>query len=189
MPEKLQTLLIILLGLLALVVRWWKKAQDTMRREAQERRLPVPSDDPRSVRPLAPALPATSFEELLKQMQTQNQQSPVPTAAPRPATFSTQTTPVGQPLPRRPHPITQSSERPDRKPVLREAPAAPPVRQRASALPRASAQQPDDQRNRQAATPEAGRNDLRRHVTDLLRSPADVRAAFVLSEILKRKYE
>ena len=194
MPEKLQTLLLIFIGLLALVVRWWKKAQETIQRERQERRITRP-DSTGKPRPVAPGLPGTSFEELLKQMQTQNQQGAAPRSASPTATTS-ETTPAGRPLPREKAKAPRSLERTDTRPVSLEAPAtarpldaAPPVRQRAAALPRANAPRPEDYWSRQAAPSEFSRTSTRRHVTDLLRSPADVRAAFVLSEILKRKYE
>ena len=195
MPEKLQTLLLIFIGLLALVVRWWKKAKETMRREAQERRLPSP-DQPRVGRPAAPSVPATSFEELLKQMQTQNQQRTAPLPVPQPVSEKVDTTPAGRPMPREKAQPSRSLERTETRPISLEAPAtarslevAPPVRQRAATLPRTSVSSPEDYWSRQTKAPAPSRTETRRHVTDLLRSPADVRAAFVLSEILKRKYE
>jgi len=194
MPEKLQTLLLIFIGLLAFAVRWWKKAKETMQREAQERRLPSPKQ-PRSARPAAPGLPATSFEELLKQMQAQNQQQ-ASTSRPPLASAPPETTPGGRPMPREKARAPRSLERPETRPVSLEAPTtarslevAPPVRQRASTLPRATAPRPEDYWSRQAPTSELSRANTRRHVTDLLRNPADIRAAFVLSEIFKRKYE
>ncbi|WP_324678715.1 hypothetical protein [Hymenobacter sp. GOD-10R] len=193
MPEKLQTLLFIGIGLLALVVRWWRKAKEAMRREAQERRLPRP-DQPRPVRPASPGAPATSFEELLKQMQTQNKNQGVPTLPQ--ATVIPETTPAGRSLPREKARTARSLERTETSPVSLEAPvaarsleAAPPIRQRASTLPRANTSRPNDYWSRQAASTGLSRADTQRRVTDLLRNPADVRAAFVLSEILKRKYE
>ncbi|OUJ71773.1 flagellar biosynthesis protein FlhF [Hymenobacter crusticola] len=195
MPEKLQTLLVIFIGLLALVVRWWKKAQETTQRERQERRITRP-DSTGQPRPVAPGLPATSFGELLKQMQAQNQQGAAPRSPAPPVATTVETTPGGRPLPREKARSTRSLERTEVRPVSLEAPAtarpldaAPPVRQRAAALPRATAPRPEDYWSRQAAPTVPSRVDTRRHVTDLLRSPADIRAAFVLGEIFKRKYE
>jgi hypothetical protein len=195
MPEKLQTILVILIGLVALVVRWWKKAQETTQRERQERRITRP-DSTGQPRPVAPGLPATSFGELLKQMQAQNQQDAAPRSAAQPVATPAETTPAGRPLPREKARPTRSLENTEKRPVSLEAPAtarpldsAPPVRQRAAALPRANAPRPEDYWSRQAALIVPSRADTRRHVTDMLRNPADIRAAFVLSEIFKRKYE
>jgi len=195
MPEKIQTLLFIFGALLVLVVRWWKKAKETMRREAQERRLPSP-DQPRLGRPAAPSAPATSFEELLKQMQKQNSQRGTPNPVPQPVAETTEKTPGGRLMPRERARTPRSLERTDVRPVSLEAPAtarsleaAPPVRQRAATLPRANTSRSNDYWDRRAAAVAPSRADTRRHVTDLLRNPADVRAVFVLSEILRRKYE
>lgn len=193
MPEKLQTLLLILMGVAALIVRWWKKAQETTQREQQERRLARPDKSARP-RPVVPALPATSFQELLKQMQAQNQ-SPAKPGPTRSATApaAETTTPAGRPLPREQARGGRSLERTEVRPVSLEAPAtdqafnkpAPEVR-RASARPRPAASAESNYRGYRQEAPRPGTGAT---VAERLRNPADLRAAFVLSEILNRRYE
>lgn len=61
----------------------------------------------------------------------------------------------------------------------------------AASLPRTTALPArEDYWTRQAAhSPDEARQNARRRVQAMLRNPADLRAAFVLSEILKPKYE
>ncbi|SHJ24845.1 hypothetical protein SAMN02745146_2608 [Hymenobacter daecheongensis DSM 21074] len=147
--EKIQTLLIILLGLGAFVWRMVQKARETAAQESRER----PTGK-------VPPLPNTSFQELLKQMQRQNetgrQQEEVP--SPQPAAEA----------------LPYSSEEPFQPSIRRAIPAVEPLA-RPAERPRVSLQ----------PLPETNR----RHVTEMLRTPADIRTAFVLSEILKRKFD
>lgn len=177
--EKIQTLLWIVLGLGVFIWRMVQKARDTTAREQQQR--------PARTRQVPP-LPAASFEELLQQMQAGNRP-----AAPAPA-FREETTPAGRPLPRetaaaarsleRPQPLAASLEtRPDARSLevpLHEA-------RRAASQPRASRRphEPADYWARQQAR---AQEPARATVTDLLRNPTDLRAAFVLSEILQRRF-
>jgi hypothetical protein len=186
--DKFQTLLLILLGLGVFVWRMIQKAREMADREVRERPTP----------PKVPGLPTTSFQELLEQMKSQNRQGnegqPAPPVA-RPA----QTTPAGRPLPREQAPVPRSLERtevPARSletipPPARslEAPARPA--RRADTLPRTSALPArDENRSRQPIrAAEEARQDARRRVQAMLRNPADLRAGFILSEILKPKYE
>ena len=178
--EKLQTLLLIVLGLGAFVWRMVQKARETAAREVRER-------------PKAPGLPSTSFQELLEQMKAQNKTgNQQPTPQPVPAT------PAGRPLSREAAPVPRSLERTEMLP--RSLETTPPARsleaparaaRRAASLPRATALPPrEDYWTRQAAhTPDEARQDARRRVQAMLRNPTDLRAAFILSEILKPKYE
>lgn len=173
--EKLQIFLVILAGLGVFIWRMVQKAIETTARESRER-----------PRPKAPSLPDTSFKELLKQMQTQNQSdAPTPTALPQPAT------PAGRPMPREVAPKPRSLERTDVRPVSLEEKATARANQEtasrarhAATLPRAIAAVP-----RAYNVPSNNRtSQTRRTVRDALRSAADMRAAFVLSEVLKRKF-
>jgi hypothetical protein len=138
-------------------------------------------------------LPATSFEELLKQMQVQNQAEA--SGAPR---ESAQTTPAGRPLPREAVPTPRSQEKTDipvrslERPVVNRTLEAPAHdARRASTLPRAAARpaDPTDYWQRQAARRlEVQRPAQGRSLNELLRNPADLRNAFILSEILKPKF-
>jgi hypothetical protein len=141
-------------------------------------------------RPVAP-LPATSFEELLKQMQAQNQPG-------SPSLSAEEKTPAGRPLPREvasPAYTKEKTELPARSlerpttPRSLEAPAHDA--RRASTLPRAT--------NRPAASPDywqqeatrrqtMSRAEQGRSLSEQLRNPADLRNAFILSEILQRKF-
>lgn len=173
--EKLQIFLLILLGLGVFIWRMVQKAIETTARESRER-----------PRPKVPSLPDTSFKELLKQMQAQNQPA---SSSPQPPTA--QTTPAGRPLPREEAPRPHSLERTDVQPVSLEEKATAranqetaPRARRATTLPRATTPVPRAYNvplNNQAIQ-------TRRTVRDTLRSAADVRAAFVLSEVLKRKF-
>ena len=175
--EKLQIFLVILVGLGVFIWRMVQKAIETTARESRER-----------PRPKVPNLPDTSFKELLKQMQAQNQ--------PTPATLPQQqspvpTTPAGRPLPREEAPKPHSLERTDVRSVSLEEKATTranqetaPRARRATTLPRATTPVP-----RAYNVPSNNRTtQTRRTVRDTLRSAADVRAAFVLSEVLKRKF-
>ncbi|QDA61833.1 hypothetical protein [Hymenobacter jejuensis] len=181
--EKLQTLLFILLGLIAFVWRMVKKAQETAAQESRQR-PPRPAGQ-------VPPLPSTSFQELLKQMQAQNQASQ-PVAPHVPAH-----TPGGRTVAHGTAPAARSLERTDVRPKSLEAPATnksleptTPTMRRASSLPRAGST-PDPQRAAQqlARREERARQDSRPNVRDLLRNPTDLRTAFILSEVLKPKFD
>lgn len=183
--EKLQTLAWILLGLAMFIWRMVQKARATTAQEQRERKLTRPDSRGRP-RPVAPGLPGTSFEELLRQMQTQNQGGAVP-PVPQP-----EATPAGRPLPRETAPAPRSLEegtRPARSleqnaPTRSlEAPARPA--RRAATLPRAGQQSTPDYWQRQQARPEEA---PAASFAERLRNPADVRMAFVLGEILQRKF-
>ncbi|UYZ59951.1 hypothetical protein [Hymenobacter latericus] len=184
MFEKLQTLLLILFGLIVFVVRMWRKAQETMRREAQERKLPQPDSRP-ATRPVVRPPGAPSFEQLLQQMKQQNQPPPAaqPASAPPRAT---ERAPVARTLE-----VPQASSR-----SLEEAAAARTARsletpvaapRRAASLPRATATAANDfwaRENRQASQPTVAAH----NIAARLRNPADLRAAFVMAEVLQRRF-
>jgi len=178
--EKLQTLLWILLGLGIFIWRMVQKAREATTRDQRER--PARTGQ-------APPLPAASFEELLKQMQAKNTAStqpvrPIPTV---------ETTPVGRPLPRETTPVPRSLERTERVPrTLETAPEARSLEvplheaRRAAQLARASNRPvQEDYWTRQAA---AAKVPAQSAVKDMLRNPANLRTAFILSEILKPKF-
>lgn len=182
--EKIQTILIILLGLGVFVWRMVQKAREMAARESRERPTP----------PKAPGLPTTSFQELLEQMKSQNKAGNQPSAP----VASPATTPAGRALPREQAPVARSLERTEVEP--RSLEASQPVRsleapartpRLASQLPRTTALPArQDYWTRQAAHPtDEARQDARQRVQAMLRNPADLRAALVLSEILKPKYE
>ena len=179
--EKLQTLLWILLGLGFFIWRMVQKAREAMARDQRER--------PARTRQ-APPLPAASFEELLKQMQAKNN----PTAPASAPAFPVETTPAGRPLPREAPPVARSLERTERTPrTLEEVPEARSLEvplheaRRAAQLARASNRPtPDDYWTRQAAA--KAKEPVHSAVSDILKNPANLRTAFVLSEILKPKF-
>ncbi|WP_375437776.1 hypothetical protein [uncultured Hymenobacter sp.] len=186
--EKLQILLLIVLGFGIFIWRMAQKARETTAREQRER--------PKTTGKVPP-LPATSFQEMLKQMQEQNRAGN-PTTAPVPsATRPTPTTPAGRPLPRETTPVPRSLEQTTATPKslerFREARSLETPRQearRAAALPRATTQhgQEDYWSQTQSRRREEARLQARSSIADRLRNPADLRAAFVLSEILQRKF-
>ncbi|GAB3294544.1 hypothetical protein [Hymenobacter tenuis] len=189
--EKVQTLVWILVVLAVFVWRMVQKAKATTAREQQERRFsrPDPSGKPR---PIAPGLPATSFEELLRQMQNQNKSTP-PASTPAP-TFLPETTPAGRPMPQEKAPAARSLEMEQRnaRSLERQATTARSLEttrkeaRLASTLPRTTTQhRNEDYWSRPEA---AAQSSTRATVADSLRNPASVRAAFVLSEILQRRF-
>ncbi|TGE06013.1 hypothetical protein [Hymenobacter fodinae] len=188
--EKLQTLAWILIGLALFIWRMIQKARATTQREKQERRFSKP-DSTGKPRPVTP-LPATSFEALLKQMQAQNQAEKATARNPEP------TTQAGRPLPREVAPTPYSQEKTDmparsleKAVVYRSLEAPAHEARRASTLPRAAARpaDPTDYWQRQAALGSENRRQEQGHkLNDLLRNPADLRNAFILSEILKPKF-
>jgi hypothetical protein len=195
MPESLITLLAILIGLVFFIMSMWRKAQEAMRREAQERKLPGRDVRPTAARPVrAPGAP--SFEEMLRQMQEQNkrgQSQTTPETRPQQAAEGKQPTmSEAAPVPRTlevPQPTARSLE----EEVLRrptrslEAPAVPA--RRASAQPRAAmAPGRNDYWSRQSA-PQAPEIPAATDVAAKLRNPADLRMTFILAEVLKRRYE
>ncbi|MFD2783913.1 hypothetical protein [Hymenobacter rubripertinctus] len=137
----------------------------------------------------APPVPSLSFEELLAQMQRQNRAeesqpapAPEPVAETRPASVE----PQGR--------YARSQEKTEVEihslelpaPEARSLEAPKRAARRADTMPRTSTQhgQEDYWSQPQPPTPVQ----TRRTVNDLLRSPADIRAAFVLSEILGKKW-
>ena len=179
--EKLQTLVWIVIGLVVFIWQMVKKAQEATAREQRER--------PARTRQ-APPLPAASFEELLKQMQTQNQPTSRPTAPVSPAEDRT---PAGRPVPREEAPAARSLEQTDmpaptleRAPLTRSLEAPRREARRAATLPRAAVQHGHEdywsRQQAQAAAPPA------RSIADMLRNPANVRTAFILSEVLQRRF-
>lgn len=183
MPEKLQTLLFIALGLFLFIVRMWRKAQETTRKEAQERPLPKPASTT-----AAPARrPTPNFEELLQQMMEQNQpRKPQP-----------EVTPAGRVIPQAAAKPARSLEVTDSTARSLEAPATQrqarsqeaevgPAR-RAAVMPRAAvAHGQEDYWSRQNTA--ATRPNTAADVAARLRNPADVRTAFVLAEVLQRRF-
>lgn len=176
--EKLQTLGWILIGLVVFIWRMVQKAKATTERERRERKFSRPDASGRP-RPVAP-LPVTSFEEMLRQMQTQNQSE-------QPAPVATETTMGGRPVP-----SPRSQERTDiaapslEKPVLTRSLEGPtPEARRATPLaPAGKTPLPSYRLQEQTRATEAAA----RSIADRLRNPADLRAAFVLGEILQRKF-
>lgn len=188
--EKLQTLAWILIGLAIFIWRMVQKARATTQREQQERRFSRPDSTGRP-RPVAP-LPSTSFEELLKQMQAQNHPAK-PASAPNPA--SEEKTPGGRPLPReaaRSQEKTEVTARSQERTVVARSLETPAHdARRASTLPRAATR--DTPANNywkqdEARRHETRRPELNRNIRDLLKTPADLRNAFILSEILQRRF-
>ncbi|MBG8554030.1 hypothetical protein [Hymenobacter guriensis] len=183
MPEKLQTVLWILVALVVFVWRMIQKARATTAREQQERRYSRP-DSTGKPRPVTSSPSAKSFEDLLQQMMAENTgqaKGPV-------------TTPAGRALPQEAARPTRSleaateparsQEKPAkmREPRSLEAPAT--VARRASAQPRAAVQHgQEDYWSRQQAqqAPPAS-------FAEQLRNPTDVRRAFILGEILQRRF-
>ena len=175
--EKLQTLVWLLIGLGVFIWRMVQKARATTQQEQRER--------PRTTAKVPP-LPAGSFDELLKQMQAQN----------RPASPLTPdlVTPAGRPLPReatlpaRSLESTTTAARSLERSTTAHSLEAPRREARlASSLPRTNTQH--GQEDYWSRRPRPGRpQETRRTVTDLLQNPADVRAAFVLGEILQRRF-
>jgi hypothetical protein len=172
--EKLQSLLWILLALGVFVVRMVQKMRATSAQEARER----PNLD-------APALPAATFQEMLKQMQARNAGETVAPEVGR--------TPAGRQLPHEVARPAKSQERTRSRQTSLEVPAATrplspptPVARRASSLPRANSGQSDQTYWNQAAA--VATEPASQVVRRLLASPADLRAAFVLTEILQRRY-
>ncbi len=143
----------------------------------------------------APPVPAVSFEELLAQMQRQNRtEESLPEPTPEPVA---KTRPVLAERPASVEPLGRyarsqekteveihSLELPAPEARSLEAPKRTP--RRADTMPRTSTEhgQDDFWNQPKPATPEQ----TRRTVNDLLRNPADIRAAFVLSEILGKKW-
>lgn len=149
--EKIQTLLLILVGLGVFVWKMVQKARAALNLQQQQRPTTT-----------GPPVPATSFQELLRQMQAQNAAGQVQAAS------ETATVPRREAKARKaanPEPARRAL-RPAEQPteIRRTTPA--PIRVQESARP----------------------NPLPARVAGMLRTPADVRAAFVLSEILKPKF-
>ena len=179
--EKVWTLLWILFAIGAFVFRMVKKMQETSAQESRER--PVQPGG------AVPGLPTASFQEMLRQMQARNAGETEPgTPLPRPAG---QLTLAGRPMPRETARPARSQERTSTPQVSLEAPAvaisrnAPaPVARRAAGLPRASTAPSGSESRPPAPVTGAVGSTVRRWLTQ----PESVRAAFVLSEVLRRKY-
>ncbi|AYA36253.1 hypothetical protein D3Y59_03750 [Hymenobacter oligotrophus] len=189
MFEKLQTLLLILLGLVVFVVRMWRKAQDTARREAQERKLPAPDARP-TARPVVRPPGAPSFEELLQQMKRQNLPTApaagLPTPASPAATSAEQRAPAARTL-EAPQSSSRSLEEPATVRAARSLEVPVAVPRRAASLPRPAAAAPNDywaREGRRVAPPTAAAD-----IAARLRNPADLRAAFVMAEVLQRRFD
>ena len=157
---------------------------------------------------LAPSVPAVSFEELLAQMQRQNQQAAQPPLAERnpPQEWEQRQQqwdeeqrwgqePQPEALPDRPRPVARfgrALEKPEElysqelpAPEARSLEAPRRALRRGSALPRTSTEHgSEDFWSQEKVSPKQ----TRRTVNELLRNPADIRAAFVLSEIFQRRY-
>ncbi|GAB2787764.1 hypothetical protein HNQ93_002687 [Hymenobacter luteus] len=183
--EKLQTLAWILIGLAVFIWRMVQKARATTTREQRERKFTRPDNSGRP-RPVAPGPPATAFEELLRQMQTQNRTGP-PAAEPA---GQEEVTPAGRAVPKETTPAPRSLEKSSRpaRSLEQAAPARSlevPVHpaRRAATLPRPTAQIQPGYQPREQNRPESSPS-----LSDRLRNPADVRAAFILGEILQRKF-
>ncbi|MCA8830604.1 hypothetical protein [Hymenobacter pini] len=176
---ELKALIWVIIGLAVFIWQMIQKARATTAREQQQR--------PRNTR-TAPPLPSGSFDELLKQMQAQNQPRPLQPAPPEPRPA---TTPAGRAVPRETAPPVRNLEVPSIEARSLEQPAAPrsleaPRREarRAATLPRAAAQpNPDDYWTRPASA-----SDNQLSIREMLRNPASVRSAFVLGEILQRRF-
>ena len=184
--EKLQTLLWILLGIGAFIWRMVQKAKATTEREQKERRFSRPDSTGRP-RPVAP-LPGTSFEEMLKQMQAQNRAGN-PTTAPSAST--------SRPVPREVAPAPRSLEQTEvvAKTLEKSSEARTlevPLHEarRAARQPRTTIQhgQEDYWSRVQTRQREEARQQAANSLNERLRNPADLRAAFVLGEILQRKF-
>ncbi|RFP66610.1 hypothetical protein D0N36_02585 [Hymenobacter lapidiphilus] len=148
------------------------------------------------VRRPAPSAPAVSFEELLAQMQRQNQPAPPPLAEREPPQAEWEQEEQEQEA-RPARPVAAARfPRPENTEVelhSQELPAAEArslevpkrVLRRGSALPRTSTQHgTEDFWSQKTISPKQ----TRRTVNELLQNPANLRAAFVLSEILQRKW-
>ncbi|UOG72933.1 hypothetical protein MTX78_12420 [Hymenobacter tibetensis] len=182
--EKLQTLLWILLGVGVFVWRMIQKAREAMAREQRER--------PKSTGKVPP-LPTASFQEMLKQMQAQNTAGNPATASAPAVPANKQTTPAGRPLPQEKVPVPRSLEQttviPKSLEKSREARSLEvPLHEarRAAALPRANTQH--GQEDYWSRTQTRRKEQPSSSLADRLRNPADLRAAFVLGEILQRRF-
>ena len=173
-----QLLIFILLGLGIFVWRMLKQAAETTARELRERPRRPGSE-------ATPALPDASFQELLRQMQSQNQPPPAPASPVPPAPASSR--------PVRPA-AARSLERAKTRPVSLEEPATSrashppePHARRAATLPRAATVAPIADywaRKDRPASPAPATS--RSVILAALRNPVSARAAFVLGEILRR---
>lgn len=165
--EKVQTLLWILLGLSLFVWRMVQKARATMAQEQRERPAATVK---------APPLPSTSFDDLLKQMQAQNR-----TGNPASATPGT------PPSPPRPVQVMPSSLRPPETTSGRRPLVAQSEGKSMDVLPSYNSSVMGEER-RSAPRREQNALTARSFVADRLANPADLRAAFVLGEILQRRF-
>ncbi len=182
--EKLKTLLWILFAVGVLIYRFVKKMQETAARETRER----PSQGT-----AVPSLPTASFQELLKQMQARNLGEPEPPTLPSPPRRKKpkpEQTPAGRAVPQ-----ARSQERTTYRSTSLEAPATarnmnavPPAARRANTLPRANVTAAADPLFAAQYQPTPPAEPVSQTVRRLLSQPATVRAAFVLGEILQRRY-
>ncbi|HEX8330082.1 MAG TPA: hypothetical protein VF629_21275 [Hymenobacter sp.] len=190
--EKVVTLLWVLVAVGAFIFRIVMKMRDTVARESQER----PARPDANV----PGLPTATFQEMLRQMQSRNAQpegvpaQPGPAPAP-PAVVPGPRTLGGRPMPREVARPARSQERTTVRQTSLEAPATARARyapalpaRRSSTLPRASFEAPTPVLHptpgKQVDSAAPTSDSLRR----LLSNPESMRVAFVLSEVLQRKY-
>lgn len=183
--EKVFTLLWVIVAVGVFIFRMVMKMRETVARESRERPL----------RPegAVPSLPTATFQEMLRQMQSRNAGEPAtPSVAKAPAGPPPALTLGGRPMPREVARPTRSQERTREQQTSLEAPAtvrvrnAPaPAARRSSTLPRASVEAPLPELRPAPARPSATVSET---VRTWLSRPESVRAAFVLNEVLQRKY-
>ena len=167
-----------------------KQAEEARRKEQQQTaRQNFGTTTRPEPQPAAPA-PNLSFEELLAQMQRQNRGEEAPPEPPKVAERLSEERTIAEPRGRfaRSQEKTEveihSLELPAPEAHSLEAPKRAP--RRADSTPRTSTQH--GQEDYWSQPKPAPAQQTRRTINDLLKNPADVRAAFVLSEILGRKW-
>ena len=184
--EKLIPALWILFAIGVFIYRMLKKAAEATAQDRRERPVPKRRPGPTLDRddPAIPALPDTSFQELLRQMQARNAEK-----------TADKHTPAGRPLPVETVPTPHSLERTEVEIKSLEKPATSrpinppkPVVRLGENLPRAVVTARVDPTFAEYEAPAEARRKAARAVHRLLRQPASVRAAFVLSEVFQRRY-
>ncbi|MBT9395364.1 hypothetical protein KLP40_19520 [Hymenobacter sp. NST-14] len=188
---------VIIWVLVALGVFIWQLVQKFRQQAEEARRRQPPQTARQNVgtstrpepRPAAPA-PNLSFEELLARMQRQNQEAAAPSdptsTAERLAEERTITEPRGRFARTQERTEVESRSLEDAAPEARSLEAPWRAPRRADTAPRASTQH--GQEDYWSLPKPAPAQQTRRTLNDLLKTPADLRAAFVLSEILGRKW-
>lgn len=184
--EKLLPALWILFAIGMFIFRMLQKAREATAKDHRERPMPKRRPGPVLDRddPAIPALPDASFQELLRQMQARNAENK-----------ADERTPAGRPLPDEHAPVPHSLERTEVEIKSLEEPAASrpinppkPVVRLGENLPRAVVTARVNPTFVEYETPTASRRKAARAVHRLLRQPASVRTAFVLSEVFQRRY-